>query len=120
METGTSTSAFVSPSVIQYHPATPKAWAVFDGSAVGTNAPTAGYNVNTIIRASAGVYTVNMGITMSSTNYAVVVNPTALADAGGQNVVLITRDTTAFTLDAENSASAQTDYTIAFSVWGDI
>lgn len=70
METGTSNDVFVSPGRQSSHPAHPKAWAMFDGSVAGTNAPTAGHNVTSVTRNAAGNYTLNLAITMSSVNYA--------------------------------------------------
>jgi hypothetical protein len=50
-----------------------KAWCTFDGTATGTNAPAADYNVTTVTRNSIGDYTVTFTSNMSDTNYAVIV-----------------------------------------------
>ena len=59
-----------------------KMWCYFSGTATGTNAPTAGYNVTSITRIGVGQYDINFGITLSSANYCIqgtsafgVVNP---------------------------------------------
>ncbi len=72
-ETATSTTLFVTPGRQQFHPSASKAWCYFDGTATGTNAPTVGYGVTSVTRNGAGDYTVNLSITMSSSNYPVLV-----------------------------------------------
>ena len=67
METGTSNDVYVSPGRQKSHPLHPKAWAMFDGSTAGTNAPTAGSGVTSITRNAAGNYTANLAITFSAT-----------------------------------------------------
>lgn len=49
------------------------AWAFFDGTATGTNAPTAGGNVTSVTRNSQGDYTINFTSTLSSANYALAI-----------------------------------------------
>jgi len=49
-ETATSTTLPVTPGRQQFHPSASKAWAKFDGTTVGTNAPTVGYNVTNVTR----------------------------------------------------------------------
>lgn len=70
MEAGTSAVVPVTPSVAQYHQTNAKAWAVWNGTTTGTNAPLAGYNVATVTRNSAGNYTINLATALSSVNYA--------------------------------------------------
>lgn len=48
-----------------------RAWASWTGSTAGTNAPTAGGNVSTVTRNSAGDYTVTFTTAMPHANYAV-------------------------------------------------
>lgn len=69
METATSTTVFASPGRTQYHPGVAKALCIFNGATTGTNAPTAGYNVTSVTRNSAGNYTVTFTTAFSSTNY---------------------------------------------------
>lgn len=47
-----------------------KAWCYFDGTVVGTNAPTAGYNVTSVTRNANGDYTINFTSALASANYA--------------------------------------------------
>lgn len=63
-----------------------RAWAVFNGTTVGTNSPTAGNNVTSITRNGTGDYTVNIpaGV-FSSGNYAAVV--TCGRGAAGANAM---------------------------------
>lgn len=49
---------------------TAKAWCRFDGTATGTNAPQAGFNVTSVTRNSTGNYTINFTNAMADTNYA--------------------------------------------------
>lgn len=65
-ETGTSTTVAVTPGRQHFHPSAAKGGARFDGTATGTNAPTAGYNVTSITRNSTGNYTVNTALTFSA------------------------------------------------------
>jgi hypothetical protein len=48
-----------------------RAWARFDGTLTGTNAPVAGGNVTSVTRNSLGNYTLNFTTAMASTNYTV-------------------------------------------------
>jgi hypothetical protein len=48
------------------------AWAVFNGTTAGTNAPTAGRGVTSVTRNAAGDYTINLSTSMPDANYAFV------------------------------------------------
>jgi len=48
-----------------------RAWCRFNGSTVGTNAPTAGGNVSTVTRNGTGDYTINFTTAMPDANYCV-------------------------------------------------
>ena len=50
-----------------------KAWAVFDGTVAGTNAPTAGFGVATITRNAVGDYTINFSPSLSTANYSITI-----------------------------------------------
>lgn len=78
-ETATSTTLMVTPGRQQYHPSSAKAWCYFNGTTAGTNAPTAGYNVTSVTRNSAGNYTVNFTTSMSSTSYCILAIAGALS-----------------------------------------
>lgn len=47
-----------------------RAWCVFNGGTAGTNAPTAGANVTSVQRVSAGTYTVNFTTALPDANFA--------------------------------------------------
>lgn len=59
-----------------------RAWCVFDGTTTGTNAPTAGGNISSVIRNSLGDYTVTFSTPMSNSNYCALVC-TSTGTAGG-------------------------------------
>ena len=50
-----------------------RAWARFDGTLAGTNAPTAGGNVASVTRTGVGAYTVNFTTPMPTANYCLTV-----------------------------------------------
>ena len=77
-ETGTETTAYVSPGRQQYHPSATKAWVNFNGT--GTPAIRASYNVSSITDNGTGDYTVNFTTGFSSANFSAVVT-------AGQNTV---------------------------------
>lgn len=81
-ETGTSTTAPVTPGRQQYHPSAAKAWCMFNGTTAGTNAPTAGYNVTNVTRNATGDYTVTFTTAFSSGNYCIQANG-ARSDGAG-------------------------------------
>jgi hypothetical protein len=71
-ETGSSTTVYVTPGRQHYHQSAAKAWCMFDGTATGTNAPTAGYNVTSVTRNGTGDYTVTFTTAFSSANYCAI------------------------------------------------
>jgi hypothetical protein len=70
MEAAASALRWLTPANAKFHPLMPKAWAQFNGSTAGTNAPTEGSGVTSITRSAAGDYTVNLSITMATSTYA--------------------------------------------------
>lgn len=126
METGASNDVYVSPGRQKFNPLHPKAWAVFDGTVAGTNAPTAGSGVTSITRNAAGNYTANLAITFSgATTYAM----TGWARAGTATTGVIlsadptdSKTTTAFQFRARRAATdAATDAPEIFiQFFGDI
>jgi hypothetical protein len=50
-----------------------KAWAMFDGTVAGTNAPTVGFGVTSITRNGLGDYTINWSSSQPTANYCVVI-----------------------------------------------
>jgi hypothetical protein len=110
MIAGTSTVLAVSPGEQRYHPAHPKAWCVFSGTATGTNAPLAGYGIASVVRSSAGDYTLNFSTALTSTNYAATVggapvsNGTVVCIPGEKNGG--TRSTAAYEVFMNQSGGA--------------
>jgi hypothetical protein len=81
METGSSTTVYVSPGRAQYHPSAIKAWVRFDGT--GTIAIDDSYNVTSLVDNGTGDYTINWGTNFSSANYAV---SGAGSESGSSNI----------------------------------
>jgi hypothetical protein len=71
-----------------------KAWALFNGTLTGSNAPTASYNVSSVTRNSAGNYTVVFSSGLSSANYSAIGNAGG-SGAGSGNYINTTSRTTA-------------------------
>jgi hypothetical protein len=69
-ETGTSTTSVVTPANFKNSDSAVKAWCVFNGTTVGTNACDASFNVTSVTRFGAGTYTVNFATAFASTSYA--------------------------------------------------
>jgi hypothetical protein len=85
-EAAASSSVYVSPARQQDHPSAASFWCYFDGTATGTNAPLAGYNVTSIQRISTGQYQINYTSGFSSTQYGVF--PSAGGDGSNTNVYI--------------------------------
>lgn len=100
--------------------ATIRAWALFDGTIGGTNAPTAGSKVTSITRhVGGGIYTVDLAVTMASANYAVVATAAAAIGTAGRVVSVDSRTTTSFRILTENTAGVVDDSAIvSFSLIG--
>lgn len=60
-----------------------RAWCVFNGDTAGTNAPTAGGNVTSVVNYATSVYRVNFTTAMPDANFAVSVSNNADSDVGG-------------------------------------
>lgn len=63
---------------------TAKAWATFDGTSTGTNAPISGFGITSITRNGTGDYTVNLTTAQANINYSYTVG----ASAGGTTAAL--------------------------------
>lgn len=61
-----------------------RAWFVFDGTLTGTNAPTAGGNVSSVQRESAGVYLITFSSAMPDTSFCTIVTAQTTAGSGGR------------------------------------
>jgi hypothetical protein len=116
-ETGTSNTLAVTPGRQHYHPSAAKAWGMITHpTTVSASYPAAGVSVN---NSSTGVYVVTHGLTMSSANYAVVVQ--GLVGAGGSLASLTARTTTTFTVAFtahDNAANDQTSF--SYVIYGDL
>lgn len=118
-ETATSTTLMVTPGRQQFHPSAAKAWCFFNGNTAGTNAPTAGYNVTSVTRNSAGNYTVNFTTAMSSTSYCFVAIAGALS-GNANSCHPSTMLTTAATFLCQDSGGSSADTsTVMFVAYGD-
>jgi hypothetical protein len=119
MEAASSTSVPVTPGRTQYHPGVAKAWCYFSGTATGTNAPTAGHNVTSVTRNSAGNYTINLTTAFSSANYAVI---TSGKHSGSEiHISVDTLTTTAITITTggSNALSGEDITTLHVVAFGD-
>lgn len=81
-----------------------RAWAIFNGTLTGTNAPIAGGNITSITRTAAGTYTVNISTAIDDANYSAVATSTTAAA-----FVPAARTTTSFTVTTTNSGGTATD-----------
>ncbi len=50
----------------------PFAWCCFDGTTTGSHSPSAGNNITTVTRVSAGKYTITFTVAAGTTNYAIL------------------------------------------------
>lgn len=94
LEAASLTTVYASPGRQHFHPGHPKAWALITpNTTVTASYPSAGVSV---VRNSAGSYTITHGLTFSSANYAVIV----CAEHASQAVVAVvnTRSATQFGL----------------------
>ena len=122
-ETGTSATMPVTPSVQQFHPSSAKAWCMFNGTTVGTNAPTVGLNVTSVQRTGAGVYVVSFTTAFSSANY--VVSGAVLSSGGGNTVGIVNTTSVATGSATVNTigtnmglaTQASTDFTAVYLVF---
>lgn len=83
-----STAVYTNPSVQQHHPSAAKFWCNFDGSLTGTNPPSAGYNVASVTRNSAGVYTINFNTPFTSSNYCVIASSRTTTVSGTDSAIV--------------------------------
>lgn len=73
-ETGTSTTNIVTPGRQHFHPSAAKAWGKFAG-ATGTLAES--YNVTSVVRDSAGDYTVTLATDFATADYVIALTPSS-------------------------------------------
>lgn len=94
METGTSTTTYVSPAKAQFHQSASKAWLYMKYS-TGTPQITAGYNITSITDAATGRITIVWATDFSSVNYAVSMAGEQDSGGGGERVCWMTYNSTA-------------------------
>ena len=120
METATTSTATVRPSVQQFHPGHPKAWGfITPPTTVTASYPASGVSV---VKNSTGNYTVTHGKTMSSANYVVIatIENSSLGPAVANYAVINTRSATAFgLLMADSSGTGFDPITFSYCVYGD-
>jgi hypothetical protein len=115
METGTDVVRAVTPGRVQYHPGVAKAWAKFAGAS-GTIAVS--HNITSVVRDSAGDYTVTIATDFSSADYAILL--TAFHTSAVPTVYVLTQAAGSFTIKAVNASSTDTDPdAIFFCCFGD-
>jgi len=90
-----------------------RAWCRFNGTTTGTNAPTAGGNVATVTRNSAGNYTVNFTTAISDANYCVIVSigdSAVTAGSAARGGVVIAYATGSCQVVTNTGTGSATDY----------
>jgi len=97
------------------------AWANFNGTLTGTNAPRASYNVSSITRVSAGTYTVTFANALVDTNYAVAGQCANTGDTAGntsRSIGVPSYSTGSFTLICTIGTASANDFTyVNFAVF---
>lgn len=116
-ETATALDLIVTPGRQHFHPGAPKAWGLITApTTVTVSYPAAGVS-NT--NPSTGVYVVTHGVTISSTNYAVLL--TALDATNGARGCLTARDATTFTASFRDTTDNLANVTaFSYLVLGDL
>lgn len=83
-----------------------KAWGVFNGATVGTNAPTDGYNVTSVQRTGVGTYVVTMTIALPNADYAVIASGQTPSNFGtAASPGISTRTTTTFQINCVDAVN---------------
>lgn len=116
---GETADKIVTADNLVFAPTVAKAWCVFNGTLTGTNSPTAGYNVASVTRNSAGNYTVNIDDNLSSGAGAAICS----VYRGGNNSFVSARVVSAGAeveiLVADGNGSAANGNSISVVVFGD-
>jgi hypothetical protein len=114
MESDSSTTVVVTPSVMRHSPWIAKAWGVVAG---GSGAVQAALNA-TVSRTGVGAYTVSFGTNMSTDAYAPIVQ---VIDGSGNLLARVdSQSTSNFTITIRNTSAGAADPTrFAFAVFGD-
>ncbi len=96
METGTSTTTFVTPAVVKYSPLVAKAWVQFDGTGSDpiTYAAGSGISGTTVAKNGAGDYTITWGTAFSSSAYCVVATQGGTGGDAPTSIIYVSSQTT--------------------------
>jgi hypothetical protein len=114
-ETGTATDHIVAPGTQHFHPSAAKAWGKFAG-ATGTASVT--HNVTSVVRDSAGDYTVTIATDFTSADYVVVLS---VLNAAGIFAQVRTQAAGTFTIKTIDVSGTDADPTqIYFACYGTI
>lgn len=117
-EAMSSINALVSSARQHFHPGSAKAWGFVTLSA-GTPSVTAGYNLaGTVTDNGTGDTTVDLSITMSSTNFCAIATP--FESTAVRIVTVKAKTTTSVTIVTTNDAGAAADSSFFFAIFGDI
>ncbi len=120
MEATTSTTTFASPARMQFSQSSAKAWCMFNGATVGTNAPTVGYNVSSVTRISTGSYRISYTYPFSSANYSTVGMGNDTGSSQGLVYLTGTQQATSTTILVTNASGSVQDLTrICLTAFGD-
>lgn len=119
METGTNLILPVSPGVQKYHPAHPKVQGRFNssGTLLGSNGVDY-FGITSVVRNSAGSYTVTLSTAMAGTNYGVIATPQSGAAIAIMGITITS--STVFTINSLTTTASGTDASIQFAVFGDL
>ena len=118
--TATSSTVYTNPSVQQHHPSSLKFRCSFDGSVVGTNPPTSGYNVPTVQRQSMGRWKINITVPFTTANCDVGVSCALNAINGDPihaNIVQVGSDFVIVACNTFNTVAIDSTYVSVFG-WG--
>lgn len=120
METATSTTLNTTPGLQHRHPGHPKAWGYITMSG-GTPTLQTSYGTTSITDTNTGRVTVNLSITLSSTNYAVIVS---IDQDDTQRLIagVVSKGTTSFEIKLFSTGGTLSDgYAgVQYAVFGDI
>lgn len=107
MEAASSSTVYVSPARLQYHPGVKKGWANFQGS--GTVTLRESHNVSSITDVAVGIWNVNLATDMSTTTYCPDANGSATAIT--TLVIFVTQiiDEGSFQVHAQNGGGTPID-----------
>ncbi len=116
METASSTTTAITPSVVKYHPGISKAWVSFNGT--GTVAIRASYNIASITDNGTGDYTVNFSTAFSGAEYGFTIcageGVAAATDIDVRGPVAANPTTTAFRFRCLDGAQAVTNKDVQY------